>query len=69
MMTNWMHASDTWHQLFLARMLVLAGAIGMGVVVFGLGAVVVRGLAAARLWLGQRTPGGSGVRRYQRAVN
>ena len=57
MMTNWMHANDTLQQLFLARMIILAAAIGMGVIVFGLGALIVRCLDAARrrsLWSGQR---------------
>jgi hypothetical protein len=54
MMTNWMHANDTLQQLFLARMIILAAAIGMGVVVFGLGAVIVRCVDAARVWSGQR---------------
>ena len=48
MMTNWMHANDTLQQLFLARMIILAAAIGMGVIVFGLGAVIVRCVAWAR---------------------
>jgi hypothetical protein len=54
MMTNWMHANDTLQQLFLARMIILAAAIGMGVIVFGLGALIARCLDAARLWSAQR---------------
>ena len=57
MMTNWMHANDTLQQLFLARMIILAAAIGMGVIVFGLGALIVRCVDAARLWSGQRRYG------------
>jgi hypothetical protein len=69
MMTLWMHANDTFQQMFLARMIVLAAAIGMGIAVFGLGAAVVRGVEAVRLRLGQRAYSGVAVRRYQRAVN
>jgi len=61
MMTNWMHANDTLQQLFLARMIILAAAIGMGVTVFGLGALVVRCVEAARLWSGQRRYSGVAV--------
>jgi len=68
MMTNWMHANDTLQQLFLARMIVLAAAIGMGIIVFGLGAAAEHGLATAKLWLGRRAQSGR-VDRYQRAVN
>ena len=69
MLTNWINANDTLQQLFLARMLILAAAIGMGVAVFGIGAIVVRCVEAARLRFGRRTPSVVGVRGYQRAVN
>jgi hypothetical protein len=54
MMTNWVHANDSMQALFLARILILAAAIGLGILVFGLGALVVRGLDAARLWSARR---------------
>jgi hypothetical protein len=69
MMTNWMQASDTLQQLFLARMIILAAAIGMGIIVFGVGAAVVRFIDAARLWSGQRRYSGVVVLRRQRAMN
>jgi hypothetical protein len=69
MMTNWMHANDTLQQLFLARMIILAAAIGMGIIVFAIGAVVVRCFDAARLWSGQHKYSGVVVCRRQRAVN
>ena len=71
MITNWihLHADDTLAQLFLARMIILAAAIAMGVAVFGLGALVVRGLDAARLSSARRAYGGVGVLRRQRAMN
>ena len=68
-MTMWMHNGDPMWALFLARILVLAAAIGMGVLVFGLGALVVHGLAAARQWSARRSYGSLGVLRRQRAVN
>lgn len=69
MMTNWMHANDTFQQLFLARMIVLAAAIAMGIIVFGIGAAVVRRVEAARRSSGQRMHGGAVLLRRQRAVN
>jgi hypothetical protein len=53
--TTWIHPNDTLQQMFLARMLILAAAIGMGIIVFGVGAIVVRCAAAARLRFGRRT--------------
>jgi hypothetical protein len=69
MMTLWMHATDSLPQMFLARMIVLAAAIGMAILVFGLGAAVVRGVEAVKLRFGRRAYSGAVVRRYQRAVN
>ena len=54
MMTLWMHDGDPLWPLFLARIIVLVAAIGMGVIFFGLGAIVVRCVAAAKLWFGKR---------------
>jgi hypothetical protein len=56
-------------QLYLARMIILAAAIGMGIIVFGVGAAVVRFIDAARLWSGQRRYSGVVVLRRQRAMN
>jgi hypothetical protein len=69
MMTNWLHANDSLQQLYLARMIILAAAIGMGIIVFGVGAAVVRFIDAARLWSGQRRYSGVVVLRRQRAMN
>ena len=69
MITMWMHNGDPLWPLFLARILILAAAIGMGILVFGLGALVVRGLDAARLSSARRAYGGVGVLRRQRAMN
>jgi hypothetical protein len=69
MMTNWLHANDSLQQLYLARMTILAAAIGMGIIVFGVGAAVVRFIDAARLWSGQRRYSGVVVPRRQRAMN
>ena len=67
-MTMWMHATDSLQMMFLARMLVLAAAIGLAVLVFGLGAAIVRWVDAARLRPGRRAYGAA-VRRVQRAAN
>lgn len=69
MITNWihLHANDTLAQLFLARMIILAAAIAMGVAVFGLGAVIVRCVDAARLRLARRRRGHAGAIRRGRA--
>ena len=69
MITMWMHNGDPLWPLFLARILILAAAIGMGILVFGLGALVVRGLDSARLSSARRAYGGVGVLRRQRAMN
>ena len=65
----WMHNGDPMWALFLARILILVAAIGMGVLVFGLAAIVLRGLAAARQWSARRSFVSLGVLRRQRAVN
>ncbi len=68
-MTMWIHATDSLQMMFLARMIILAAAIGMAVLVFGLGAAVVRWVEAAKQRSGQRTYSGVDVRRVQRAAN
>jgi hypothetical protein len=69
MFATWMHNGDPLWPLFVARILILAAAIGMGALVFGLGALVVRGLDAARVWSARRSYGGVGLLRRQRAMN
>jgi hypothetical protein len=69
MMTLWMHNGDPLWPLFLARIIVLVAAIGMGVIFFGLGAIVVRCVAAAKLWFGKRARNNCGASQRQRAVN
>ncbi len=68
-MTMWTHATDSLQMMFLARMIVLAAAIGMAVLVFGLGAAIVRRVEAAKPRSSRRVNSGVDVRRVQRAVN
>ena len=69
MMTTWMHNGDPLWPLFLARIIVLVAAIGMGVIFFGLGAIVVRCVAAAKRWFEQRARSSRGASQRQRAAN
>lgn len=69
MMALWMHDGDPLWPLFLARIIVLVAAIGLGVIFFGLGAIVVRCVAAAKRWFGQRARSSRGASQRQRAVN
>jgi hypothetical protein len=60
MLTAWMHDGDPLWPLFLARIVVLAGAIGMAAAI-GIGAVLAHRLAAAMPWFGRGTREGAGV--------
>ena len=68
MMTVWMHDSDPLWPLFLARMIVLAAAVGMGSALI-VGALAVRRLIEAWLWFGQRRCNSGDMSARQRAMN